>query len=112
MSDFEEEDDDKLSPAAMRALASVIRHQSNVKGMSKAAIGRFWDMPRETVRDIVLGKTWKPLVLPELVQDPDDDSGDPEQQAQGNRVADPGATEPEGSHTEADGPKDQEQQYQ
>lgn len=38
---------------------ALIRSMSKVLGMSNAAIGRRVGMPRTTVRDIVLKKTWK-----------------------------------------------------
>lgn len=58
MSDLQEEDV-VLDADAMRILASVMRAMNNDLGMSKAAIGRRFGMPRETVRDIVNGKSWK-----------------------------------------------------
>jgi CENP-B N-terminal DNA-binding domain len=48
-----------LDAAGMRILASVMRSMHHELGMSKAAIGRRFGMPRETVRDIVNGKSWR-----------------------------------------------------
>jgi len=42
-----------------KELVAVIRSMSSQLGMSNAAIGRRLGVPRETIRDIVLRKTWK-----------------------------------------------------
>ena len=49
-----DEDDGPLT----REIILVIRAMSTELGMSNAAIGRRFGMPRETIRDIVRRKTW------------------------------------------------------
>lgn len=45
----------RMGPGTVR----LIRTMSHVYGAGNATIGRLLGLPRTTVRDIVLGKTWK-----------------------------------------------------
>lgn len=59
-STLQEDEDDDGGPITIE-IVSVIRAMSEELKMSKAAIGRRFGIPRETVRDIVNRKSWKDL---------------------------------------------------
>lgn len=69
------EEDIELNHAEKQMLASIIRAMSYELRMSNAAIGRRFGMPRETVRDIVNGKTWKVVIVDADAADSDSATG-------------------------------------